>query len=135
MFCPNCKNEMVSQGNENICPHCGMRINTNQMQANSPQYYGQPQQARNDDKSSAGMGCLGFLFPVVGFILWLVWKKDYPLKARSAGIGALVSVIIGVIGGIIGAIVNATALGGAGGDNGQGAFNIIGALAFKFFGI
>ncbi len=128
MFCPNCKNEMVSQGNENVCPHCGMRVNTNlahpeqpvkvdnlqpynqpqynQPQYNQPQYNQPPQQGRSDDKSSAGMGCLGFLFPIVGFILWLVWKNDYPLKAKSAGTGALISVVLGVIFGIIGAVVS-----------------------------
>ena len=33
-------------------------------------------------------GCI----PVVGLILWLVWKDTKPQTAKAAGIGALVSV-------------------------------------------
>lgn len=50
-----------------------------------------------DDESSFGWAFLGFLIPVVGLILYLVWKQDYPLKAKSAGKGALVGVIAGVV--------------------------------------
>jgi len=49
------------------------------------------------DKSSIGFGILGFLIPLVGLILWLVWKAQTPLKAKSCGIGALIGVIVYVI--------------------------------------
>lgn len=131
MFCPNCKNEMVSQGNENVCPHCGMRINTNQMYSaqQNPIYTNQPQHV-HADSPSFGFGCLSFFIPLVGFILWLVWRKDFPHKAKSAGIGALINIILNII-----IIVSVVVAGPNSGGNGQGAFNIIGALAFKFFGI
>lgn len=41
-----------------------------------------------DDGPSGGYGVLGFFFPLVGLILYLVWKDDYPLRARSCGTGA-----------------------------------------------
>ncbi|MDR0850983.1 MAG: zinc-ribbon domain-containing protein [Clostridiales Family XIII bacterium] len=48
------------------------------------------------DRKSGGYAVLGFFFPVVGLILFLVWKDAaFPLRARSAGKGALISVIIG----------------------------------------
>jgi len=45
------------------------------------------------DAPSGGFATLGFFFPVVGLILYLVWKPQTPLKARSAGKGALIGVI------------------------------------------
>lgn len=42
-------------------------------------------------------GLLGFCIPIVGLILFLVWKNDKPRTAKAAGIGALVSVILGVV--------------------------------------
>lgn len=49
------------------------------------------------DAPSAGFAFLGFLIPVLGFILWLVWKDKSPRKAKSCGKGALISLIIHVV--------------------------------------
>ena len=46
------------------------------------------------DAPSGGMTALGFFFPIVGLILYLVWKDQTPLKAHSAGKGALIDVIV-----------------------------------------
>mgnify|MGYP000217160981 CR=1 FL=1 len=40
---------------------------------------------------------LGFFIPLVGLILWMIWKNDRPGDAGMAGKGALVSVIINVV--------------------------------------
>ncbi len=42
-------------------------------------------------------GLLGFCIPVVGLILFLIWKDQKPKTAKAAGIGALVSVIVAVV--------------------------------------
>ena len=42
-------------------------------------------------------GLLGCCIPIVGLILFLVWKDTKPKTAKAAGIGALVSVILAVI--------------------------------------
>lgn len=42
-------------------------------------------------------GLLGCCIPVVGLILFLIWKDQKPLTAKAAGIGALVGVIISVV--------------------------------------
>ncbi len=42
-------------------------------------------------------GLLGFCIPVVGLILFLIWKDQKPKTAKAAGIGALVSVILAVV--------------------------------------
>lgn len=39
---------------------------------------------------------LGLFFPLVGFILWLVWKDDKPDRSKAAGKGALIGVIVSV---------------------------------------
>lgn len=49
------------------------------------------------DNGSFGWAVLGFFFPIVGLILYLVWRTEKPLSARRAGIGALVSVIVGAV--------------------------------------
>ena len=41
-------------------------------------------------------GLLGCCIPIVGLILFLVWKDQKPKTAKAAGIGALVSVILAV---------------------------------------
>lgn len=42
-------------------------------------------------------GLLGCCIPIVGLILFLVWKDSKPKTAKAAGIGALVSVILWIV--------------------------------------
>lgn len=49
------------------------------------------------DPGSFGWAVLGFFVPLVGLILYLVWKNEKPLTARRAGKGALISVIVSVV--------------------------------------
>ena len=55
-------------------------------------------QAPQPSGSSFGWAVLGFIFPIVGLILYLVWGTTRPADANAAGKGALISVIIGAIG-------------------------------------
>ena len=48
------------------------------------------------DAPSGGYAVLGFFIPVARLILYLMWKDQTPLRARSAGKGALISVIVNV---------------------------------------
>lgn len=52
-----------------------------------------PQNQPQDD-GSVGWGILGFFIPLVGLILFLVWKNEKPKSAKAAGTGALISVCI-----------------------------------------
>ncbi|PWG65693.1 hypothetical protein DF196_06760 [Bifidobacterium callitrichidarum] len=49
------------------------------------------------DTGSFGWAVLGFFVPLVGLILYLVWKTEKPLSAKKAGMGALVSVIVAIV--------------------------------------
>ena len=50
-----------------------------------------------EDKGGFWWSCLGFFVPMVGFILWLVWRDEKPKTAKAVGIGALISAIIGAV--------------------------------------
>ncbi|MDR2976815.1 MAG: hypothetical protein LBV19_05825 [Streptococcaceae bacterium] len=56
-------------------------------------------QREYETNSYFGWGFLGFLIPLVGLVLFLVWQGDLQnaKKGRAAGQGALVSVIFGLI--------------------------------------
>ena len=43
-----------------------------------------------------GWGPLGFLVPIVGLILFLIWKDEKPKTSLMAGKGALISIILSV---------------------------------------
>lgn len=58
-------------------------------------------QQTDSEGSTVGWGILGFFIPIVGFILWLIWKDEHPARAKSAGIGCLVSICLGVVGVIV----------------------------------
>lgn len=49
------------------------------------------------DTGSFGWAVLGFFFPIVGLILFPVWKSEKPVSAKQAGMGALASVISTVV--------------------------------------
>lgn len=79
-YCSKCGLEIDDRAA--ACPHCGA-----QQQAKAPAA----------DKGGFLWGLLGFCIPIVGLILFLVWKGDKPKTAKAAGLGALISVIISVV--------------------------------------
>ena len=79
-FCKNCGAQIDDQAV--VCTSCGVAQNT------APAVV---------DNGGFGWGALGCCLPIVGLILFLVWKDTKPKTAKAAGIGALVSVIIAVV--------------------------------------
>ena len=79
-FCKNCGKEIDDKAV--ICPHCGVPQTT------------QPQVV---DNGGFGWGLLGCCIPIVGLILFLVWKDTKPKTAKAAIIGAIVGVVISVV--------------------------------------
>lgn len=49
------------------------------------------------DSGSIGWVILGFFIPIVGLILFLVWKNTKPQCAKMAGIGAIVGFCLSVV--------------------------------------
>jgi predicted RNA-binding Zn-ribbon protein involved in translation (DUF1610 family) len=84
LHCTSC-GEMIPAGTQ-YCPKCGA-LNENASR------YANVQQ----DSPSAGFAVLSFFFPLIGLILYLVFKDQTPLKAKSCGMGALTGFITSVI--------------------------------------
>ena len=74
-YCKNCGAQI--DDNAVICPSCGV-----------------PQDSRPPvtDNGGFGWGLLGCCIPIVGLILFLVWRDQKPKTSKAAGIGALVGV-------------------------------------------
>ena len=94
-FCKNCGVE-INEGTT-FCPNCGTKQDnvgvTNEAQP-QPQYTAQPQVV---DNGGFGWGLLGCCIPIVGLVLFLVWKDNKPNTAKAAGVGAIVGVVLCVI--------------------------------------
>ena len=78
-YCKNCGSQIDDKAV--ICPQCGVQ---------------QEPVTASDDSGNIGWAFLGCCLPIVGLILFLVWKDTKPNNAKKAGIGALVSVLISV---------------------------------------
>jgi hypothetical protein len=82
-YCANCGSEVKQ--NQEVCLECGHRLK------------GSPNRNVRVEGDTLGWAVLGFFFPLVGLILYLVWKEERPRASLSAGKGALWSVIIQVV--------------------------------------
>lgn len=68
-----------------------------QYAAPQPQYAAAPPVPQVNDSGSFGYAVLGFCIPIVGLILWLLWKDQKPRSAKMAGTAALVSFVINLL--------------------------------------
>lgn len=92
VFCSGCGRELPPD--ENFCSVCGKQRTMSTQGVQSVYQQPIPQMGYIQDAPSGGMTALGFFFPIVGLILYLVWKDQTPMKAKSAGKGALIGVIV-----------------------------------------
>lgn len=88
MFCKKCGQEILDDAV--VCVHCGCSTQDSNAIV-----------ATTNDAPSAGLAVLGFFIPLVGLIVWLINKDDKPLKAKSAGKGALIGFIVSMVFSII----------------------------------
>ena len=57
------------------------------------------------NEGAGGMKWFCFFIPLVGLILYLIWKDDKPVAAKECGKFALIGVVIGIVIAIIGNII------------------------------
>lgn len=88
MFCKNCGKEIDDKAF--CCPNCGVLTDNQNQSVNRPA-------VSESDMPSTAFAVLCFFFPLLGLILWLVWKDTMPLKAKSCGKGAIIGVIVSVV--------------------------------------
>ena len=92
-FCTKCGKEIVDEAI--ICHHCGCSA---------------PASVHAPDAPNMGFAILGFFSPLVGLILYLINKDTAPLKAKSAGKGALIGFVTSIVFGIIYGIIVGVAM-------------------------
>lgn len=84
MYCKNCGCSLPDDATK--CENCGAVLS-----------YGFEAGKTNPVKKEKGsvlLGVLGFMFPLIGLILYLAMMHSEPKKAKSAGKGALTAFII-----------------------------------------
>lgn len=79
------------------CTKCGQELEDNAVYCTNCGAQNNGQTTTKEDKSSVGFNILSFFFPIVGLILFLVWKNETPIKAKGCGISALIGFIAGII--------------------------------------
>lgn len=87
MYCRYCGKQIEEDAR--FCPYCGSAQQEERQAPPPQQRYIDP-----NDAPSGGFAVLGFFFPVVGLILFLVWQDTMPQRAKSCGKGALTAVIV-----------------------------------------
>ena len=87
MYCRYCGKQIEEDAR--FCPYCGSAQQEERQAPPPQQRYVDP-----NDAPSGGFAVLGFFFPVVGLILFLVWQDTMPQRAKSCGNGALTAVIV-----------------------------------------
>lgn len=55
----------------------------------------------NNDNGSFGWAVLGFLFPLIGLILWAVWRGSRPGDAHKSIVGAIVGFVVSILFGVL----------------------------------
>jgi len=101
-FCSYCGNQI--EESTIFCPNCGAKVETQSSNSENGEVYTGDVTVENEavNKRSTPIAVLSFFFPLVGLILWAVWKETKPGCAISAAKGALLSVcmsqpIIGLV--------------------------------------
>ena len=101
MYCRKCGSKLVDSAL--FCANCGEPVSPPQPQ--QPVYqqpsYPQPAPSSPTDTGHWGWFVLGLFVPIAGLVLYLVWKKERPLAAKRAGLGALVGAIISFVSSIL----------------------------------
>lgn len=87
-YCSNCGSEIGE--NQDVCLKCGNVVN-------KPEFRKEQNTFVEDDSNGALFGVLSFCFPIVGIILFFVWKNDRPKVAKIALICGLVGFVINLI--------------------------------------
>ncbi len=79
MYCENCGAEISKEAY--VCPKCGVKVKKDQDENDIP---------------NTGLNILSLFIPLVGIILYFVWKNNTPKKAKSILTFALIGWVINI---------------------------------------
>ena len=82
-FCSSCGNQLHIDAV--VCPNCGCAVSLN---LSNTQMF---------DKNSTGLNILSYIFPLLGFILYLILEDDKPIKAKGCKKFAILGFVIPII--------------------------------------
>ncbi len=88
MYCAKCGTALVN----GKCPACGRIENQNTNLNNNPSVQQPVYVFKEQDSKSAGYSILSFFIPLIGLILYCVWKDQFPIRAKECGKWALINV-------------------------------------------
>ena len=93
MYCPGCGKQITV--NDHYCPYCGKQLNSDQQ----PNYNYRPDYSHvnGDDAPSIGYSIISVFVPIIGIILYFLFKRNYPNRAQACGIAALIGFLINLI--------------------------------------
>ena len=80
-YCQQCGSQLVDQAV--VCPNCGCTV--------------QEPINQQEDKPSTGLNVLAFLFPLIGLIMYLSFKKTMPVRAKALEKWTLIGFIVGLV--------------------------------------
>ena len=83
MYCKYCGR--IIDDDSKYCVNCGNNMNNDNGGTIS------------EDAPSKGFAILGFFIPIIGLILYLVYERKQPKRAKSAGKGALIGFITKIV--------------------------------------
>ena len=83
MYCRHCGK--VVQEDMQYCPNCGYPIQ------NSPYVY------HETDAPSFLFALISFFTPLAGLVLYIIWRKDFPQKAKSCMNGMISGIIAEIL--------------------------------------
>ncbi|MFP3918057.1 zinc ribbon domain-containing protein [Lysinibacillus telephonicus] len=79
MYCPNCGDQISAYAE--VCPKCGVRVKETS--------------SSGEDKPNIAVNLISFCcIPILGIVMFFVWKDNKPRAAKSALIWALVSIVL-----------------------------------------
>lgn len=68
MYCENCGAEIAKEAY--VCPKCGVKVNKDESNV--------------EDKPNMALNIVSLLLlPILGVILYFVWRKETPIRAKS----------------------------------------------------
>lgn len=91
----------------NYCQSCGSKTNENQELCIScgAGLQGNKKVSNGEDNPSSLVGLAACCFPIVGLILYIVWKNDKPKSAKSVCKWAVIGTVAGILLYIVAAVL------------------------------
>lgn len=101
MYCPNCGTNV--NDNAEVCSQCGTNLHnlSNNINANNTNTTNTVT-VNDNDKANIWINLLSLCcFPILGIIMYFVWKDSQPKAAKSALIFGIVGICLSVVVGIL----------------------------------